>query len=270
MEGFVIRELNKAINERNAVALITLIKKEGSGPRGKGTMMLVDINGTLLAGTIGGGELEERAKKDASYCIKKGISNSYSYSLTLDEDKNSLGMACGGNAEIFIRVFNSQKPLWIFGAGHIGIILAKMAKLLEYQVNIVDDRSEYGSRERFPDADKILTGDMDKILNEIELEPDSNIVIVTHGHSNDLVVLRSIIKKDVKYIGMIGSLNKVNHCFTELEKEGVDKALIEKVHAPIGLDIGGSTPAEIAVSILAEIQAVNYGKESFFMKIRNK
>ena len=270
MEGFVIRELNKAIDQRKAVALITLIKKEGSGPRGKGTMMLVDRNGDLLAGTIGGGGLEERAKKDASYSIKKGISNSYSYGLNMDESKDSLGMACGGTAEIFVRVFNSQKPLWIFGAGHIGIILARMAKLLEYQVNIVDDRAEYGSRERFPDADRILTGDMDKILSEIEFEPDSNIVIVTHGHNNDLLVLRSVIEKEVKYIGMIGSLNKVGYCFSELEKEGIDKSLIDKVHSPIGLDIGGNTPAEIALSILAEIQAVNSGKESFFMKTRKK
>lgn len=270
MEEIVIRELNKAIDERKSVALVILIKKEGSTPRESGSMMLVDGNGNLLSGTIGGGEVEERAKKDGAYCVKKGISNSFSYNLTLNEDENSIGMACGGNADIFVKVFSSGKSIWIFGAGHIGSVLAKMAKLLDYHVTVVDDRAEYGNKERFPDADRIINGEIDKILSDIVLDSEDNVVIVTHGHSNDLLVLRSIIERNVKYIGMIGSSNKVNYCFKELIAEGIDKALIERVHAPIGIDIGGNTPAEIALGILAEIQAVNSGKQIPFMKDSRK
>jgi xanthine dehydrogenase accessory factor len=103
-------------------------------------------------------------------------------------------------------------------------------------------------------------------LNEMSIGPDTSIVIITHGHVYDLDALRAVVKSDARYIGVIGSKSKIKFCFNELMKEDIPKELLQRVHAPIGLNIGGETPAEIALAILAEIQAVKYDKKVPFMK----
>ena len=266
MESAVIKRLLSAIDHREAVALVTVTQKVGSGPRDRGSMMLVDHKGTLLAGTIGGGGVEEKAKHDAITCLENQTSATFSYELTLKENENSLGMACGGAVDVFIKVFSVGKSLIIFGAGHIGMVLSKMAKLLEYHVTIIDEREEYATKTRFESADVILSGDMQALLTDIEITPTTSVVIVTHGHRHDLEVLRTVLNHDAGYIGMIGSKTKVNYCFKTLREEGVSEERLSAVHAPIGLDIGGETPPEIALSIMAEIQAVQFGKQVPFMK----
>ncbi|GAU77098.1 XdhC family protein [Fusibacter sp. 3D3] len=266
MESAVIKRLLNAIDHREAVALVTVTHKVGSGPRDKGSMMLVDHKGTLLAGTIGGGGVEESAKQDAMACLKNQTSSAFSYELTLKETENALGMACGGAVTVFIKVFSVGKSLIIFGAGHIGMVLSKMAKLLEYHVTIVDERDEYANVARFESADVILSGEMQTLLADLEIVPSTSVVIVTHGHTHDLEVLRGVLNHNAGYIGMIGSKSKVNYCFQTLRAEGVSEEKLSAVHAPIGLDIGGETPSEIALSIMAEIQAIQFGKQGPFMK----
>lgn len=261
MESAVIKRLLTAIEKREAVALVTVTNKVGSGPRDKGSMMLINQNGELLAGTIGGGGVEEKAKKDAVLCLENQTSSAFSYELTLKKTEKSLGMACGGAVDVFIKVFSAGKSLVIFGAGHIGMVLSSMAKLLEYHVTVIDERSDYATRERFETADIVESGNIREILSNLELSANTSVVIVTHGHTHDLEVLRAVLKHDVAYIGMIGSKTKVGYCFKTLLEEGVDEARLSQVHAPIGLDIGGDTPSEIALSIMAEIQAVQFGKQ---------
>ncbi len=265
MESAVIKRLLTAIEKGQAVALVTVTNKVGSGPRDKGSMMLVDHNGELLAGTIGGGGVEEKAKKDAIKCIENQTSSAFSYELTLKHTEKSLGMACGGAVDVFVKVFAARKSLVIFGAGHIGMVLSKMAKLLDYHVTIIDERSDYATHERFETADVIKTGDIREILSGLDLSNNTSVVIVTHGHTHDLDVLRTVINHEVAYIGMIGSKNKVGYCFKTLIEEGVEPSALSQVHAPIGLDIGGDTPSEIALSIMAEIQAVHFGKQAAYM-----
>ncbi len=266
MDEVVIKALMEALETKEAVALVTVTEKAGSSPRDKGSMMLVNRDGELIAGTIGGGAVEEQAKVDAEKCLKKGLSESFSYELTLGEGEKSLGMACGGAVEVFIKVFSVKKPLYIFGAGHIGQVLCQMAKMLGYHISVLDDRTEYAVKERLPEADEIITGEMNELIETLVIPKDSSLVIVTHGHSQDLNVLRAFVGSGAKYIGMIGSRNKVNYCFNTLREEGVSEDLLKAVHAPIGLKIGGETPAEIAISILAEMQAVHFNRESSFMK----
>jgi xanthine dehydrogenase accessory factor len=266
MDGLLIKKLDQYISERKEVALVTVTNKAGSGPRDSGSMMIVDHEGHLLAGTIGGGGVEEKAKKDAVDCIRTDVSKACHYELTLKDTKDSLHMACGGIVDVFIKVFKNSDALIIFGAGHIGMELSLMGKRLGYHVTVVDQRADYANEEKYPHADKVIAGLHSDALEELTINEFSSIVIVTHGHVHDMDVLKLVAHTKARYIGMIGSKTKIRHCFKELEAGGVLRSDLDKVYAPIGLQIGGDTPAEIALSILSEIQAVKFSKNLPFMK----
>ncbi|HAS72918.1 MAG TPA: XshC-Cox1-family protein, partial [Clostridiales bacterium UBA8960] len=237
----------------------------GSRPRDVGSMMIVDSGGHLIAGTIGGGKVEETAKQDAANCLRNKESKTFKYELTLKESEHSLGMACGGLVEVFVKTFEKRENLIIFGGGHIGLELSRFAKALGYRIIVVDQRPEYCSRSRFPVADELLLLDPEN-PPVLGIDADTSVVIVTHGHLYDMEALRLVIMSDARYIGMIGSRNKIRHCFAELIKEGISEERLNKVFAPIGLDVGGETPEEIALAILAEVQAVKYGRTGSFLK----
>ncbi len=266
MDAMLISKLNHYLENHKEVALVTVTTKAGSGPRDSGSMMIVNRHGELLNGTIGGGGIEERAKKDAAKCIKNNLSKSFHYELTLKNTKDSLHMACGGIMDVFVKVFKNSDSLIIFGAGHIGLELCSFGEALGYQVTIIDERQEYANADRFPHADRVLTGEFKEIVEGVHIDDTTSIVIVTHGHEHDLDAMRSVVNKGARYVGVIGSCSKLKHCFGELLKEGITQDKIDNIHGPIGLDIGGDTPAEIALSIMAEIQAVKFGKKLPFLK----
>lgn len=259
MEAKLMKQLAELLEKGVDVALVTVTSADGSSPRDIGSMMLVDVEGNLLAGTIGGGKVEETAKGDAALCLKDGIAKRLYYELTLKDTEASLGMACGGAVEVFVKPFIKSDQLIIFGGGHIGLVLSGFAKTLGYRVTVVDQREDYASETRFPDVDTRLIMQPDEPVN-LNIDEDTSIVIVTHGHAYDMEALEQVANSDARYIGMIGSKNKIRHCFSELMKKGISEETLNKVHAPIGLDIGGETPEEIALAILAEIQAVKYAR----------
>ncbi len=260
MEISLVKKLAQLLSEQQNVALVTITNSFGSSPRGAGALMIVDSNGDLVAGTIGGGSVEEQAKQDAAKCIRQGISKMISYNLDEKSDEESLPMVCGGKLDVFFRVFRQQDKLIIAGAGHIAERLYKIAKILGYRITILDDRSEMVTKERFPDADELLLGDVAANLKQVDIDENTNIVIVTHDHKDDAAALKVVIDSPARYIGMIGSMNKVNTCFELLKQEGVDALKLKKVFSPIGIDIGGEKPEEISLAIMAEIQAVKHGK----------
>lgn len=266
MDAMLMKQLVACIEKREEVALVTVTSKFGSGPRDMGSMMIVDSRGNLVGGTIGGGGVEEKAKNDAVRCISENQSMAFHYELTMKDSEYSLKMVCGGTLDVFIKVFKNEKQLMIFGGGHIGLVLCDFAKALGYQVSVYDQRQEYSSKERFPNADSVYTGDLDQALEQMKPSALTSIVIITHGHNHDLDVLKRVVGTDAGYIGMIGSSTKIRHCFNDLLEQGVSKDLLRRVHAPIGLDIGGETPAEIALAILAEMQALQFGKSGPYMK----
>lgn len=268
MESKIIQELAQRLDNNEPVATVTITRAEGSSPRGVGSMMLIDREGRLIGGTIGGGAVEEKAKGDAAECIRRGISKTAAYDLNLNSGKeDALPMACGGRVEVFIKVFRSQERLIIVGAGHIGVKLCRLAKILEYHVTVIDDRPEVATKERFPEADVLLVGDIPEILQQYPIDERTSIVIVTHGHRYDEEALEAVAGSSAAYIGMIGSRQKVETCFQHLLAKGVAQEMLSRVYAPIGIDIGGETPQEIALSIMAEIQSVRYGKRVPSMKI---
>lgn len=234
-----------------AVALATVVRADGSTPGKIGFKMLVFNDGKIL-GTVGGGENETVAITEALDTIRKGQARLKTIKYE-GRGASSDEPICGGSMDIFIEPILPSVTLYIFGAGHVGEALAKIAKIIGLRVVVVDDREEFANKERFPEADEILVTDYEQVEDKLKLPANAYVVIATHGHRNDLDVLKSFVRCDLEYIGMMGSRKKVEEVFKALEKDGVPRKLLKRVHAPIGTDIGAQTPAEIAVSIVAEI-----------------
>jgi xanthine dehydrogenase accessory factor len=160
----------------------------------------------------------------------------------------------GNEGAVFLEWIHSTGTVFIFGAGHVGRCVAHLAAYVDFKVVVIDDRAEFLSPEEMPDADQLMTVDaFDDVEKNLEIASDSYLVIVTRGHLHDKTVLQQAIRHDVAYLGMIGSRRKTNLIFQGLLQEGATREQLEKVHSPIGLPIGGETPQEIAVSIVAEM-----------------
>ena len=238
--------------------LATITEVTGSSPRGVGAKMLVLADGGIVE-TIGGGALERQVIADALSCMATGESRSERYELREKGDK-ALGTLCGGEATVFLDVHSPPRVLLVVGAGHVGQKLAAMGKLLDHQVIVLDPRRDMVTEDRFPDADQLVHGDPANTSDLVPISATTHIVIVTHGHLHDTDALRSVIGSPAASIGMIGSARKVQKIRAQLLGEGVPEEQLEAVHAPIGLDIGAETPAELALCIMAEIVADASGK----------
>ncbi|WP_244282241.1 XdhC family protein [Maledivibacter halophilus] len=258
MEYKVLDSISEMIKSNKKVALATITKVEGSTPRREGSMMGILEDGNIF-GTIGGGNLEAEVIKQAKKCMAVGKSDTFHYELT--DSKGSLHMQCGGEADVFIKVFNPYDKLYIVGGGHVALKLYDLGKMMGFYTIIVEDREEFCNIERFPRADELMVGDIEETLMKCALDENSYIVIVTRGHKHDEIALKSVIKSNAKYIGMIGSKNKTKHIMDNLKSEGISKEELKEVYAPIGIDLGGQTPEEIAFSIMTEILLIkNNGK----------
>ncbi|MFC1980458.1 XdhC family protein [Chloroflexota bacterium] len=249
MQDDIYQEIARLKAEGQEAALVTVISTGGSTPRKEGTKMLVRDDGTIL-GTIGGGRLEEQVTKEALVAIRKGQTNRLTYHL---EEGGEAGMICGGDLEVFIEPILSTPTLFIFGGGHIALALTKIAKLVGFKIVVIDDRPEFATPMRFPEAEQTLAADFGEAFSKLDLIKSSYIVIVTYQHKGDEVALESAVKTEARYVGMIGSRNKNRVLSSHLLAKGIPQELLDRVHAPIGLSINAQTSEEIAVGILAEI-----------------
>jgi xanthine dehydrogenase accessory factor len=236
---------------RGAVA--TIVNVRGSIPSFKTAKMLVRDDGSI-AGTIGGGCVEAEVWQAARDVMESERPRTLTFDLNQDP-KYDTGLVCGGTLEIFIEPILPPAELYIFGAGHVATSLYKVATLAGFDITLVDDREAYANRERFPDAHEVIAADFDKATSRLQLSESSYIVIVTRGHHDDMRVLRWAVQTPARYIGMIGSKRKTIAIFKELQQAGLAPELFDRVHAPVGLDIGAITPEEIAVAIAAELIA---------------
>ena len=236
---------------RGAVA--TIVNVRGSIPSFKTAKMLVRDDGSI-AGTIGGGCVEAEVWQAAREVMESEKPRTLIFDLNQDP-KYDTGLVCGGTLEIFIEPVLPPAELYIFGAGHVAASLYKVARIAGFDITVVDDREVYASRERFPEAQEVIAEDFDKATGRLHPSESSYIVIVTRGHRDDMRVLRWAVQTTARYIGMIGSKRKTITIFKELQKEGLAPELFDRVHAPVGLDIGAITPEEIAVAITAELIA---------------
>ena len=236
------------ISEQGAAAVLaTVVEVDGDAGVQPGAKCLVR-DGAVVRETIGDARVVEAI-------LQESVAH-----LRAEKSKLTSLTVPGIALEVFYEVMPSPPKLIVVGAGHIAVPLVKMAKVLDFYVIVIDDRLLYANRERFPDADEVLVGDMAQLLKEMTITPSCYIVLITRGHAYDEPCLRVVLPTQAKYIGMIGSRRRIKACFQRFRDEDkISEELIEKVYAPIGLDIGTETPAEIAMAILGEVIKVRRG-----------
>jgi xanthine dehydrogenase accessory factor len=247
-------EIVKLRQEGRRGAVATIVNVRGSIPSFETAKMLVRDDGSIV-GTIGGGCVEADVWQAAREVMESEKPRTLTFNLNQDP-KYDTGLVCGGTLDIFVEPILPPALLYIFGAGHVSVNLYKAARNADFDVCVVDDRAAYANRERFPEAKEVIAEDFDQAMGRLAPSESSYIVIVTRGHRDDMRVLRWAVQTRAKYIGMIGSKRKTITIFRELTEEGLAPELFERVHAPVGLDIGAVTPGEIAVAITAELIAV--------------
>ncbi|MFW9928065.1 MAG: XdhC family protein [Candidatus Thorarchaeota archaeon] len=257
-----VQSLTDGLKKYFSIWIVTIIHTEGSSPRKIGAKMIVAPSGELLWGSIGGGNIERIA---IQVCTTLHEPKLMSYNVG-DEDEVyeanvSTGMICGGNMTLFYEPIGKIRSptVWIFGAGHCGKAVYDILSTQDWNIIMLDNRKEILTGEKFPNAERRL-GDYSKLISEINFTNKDYILIMTQGHKNDEELLRNSLKKPWKYLGMMGSKKKVNEKFEIMLKEGTDQKLLQKVNAPIGLSLGGQTPEEIAVDIVAKLIQVRYSK----------
>ncbi|MDE0212889.1 MAG: XdhC/CoxI family protein [Deltaproteobacteria bacterium] len=244
----LVEELIKVKSEGAGAVLITVVESDGVDGLDSGAKCLVR-DGRIVLGSVSDPALEQRIVREAA----ERLAEERSRLLSLETDS-------GGQADVFFEVMPSPPKLIVVGAGHIAVPLVKIAKLMDYHVVVVDDRILFANRERFPDADEVVVGDMAETVKDMDITPTTYVVLITRGHKYDEPCLRELLDRPAKYIGMIGSKRRIKACFERFkEEEQVSEELISRVYAPIGLDIATETPEEIALGILGEIIKVRRG-----------
>jgi xanthine dehydrogenase accessory factor len=175
----------------------------------------------------------------------------------LDEETKTLIPTSGerliATDGLIVAPILSRSRLYIFGAGHVSQHICRIASMVNFDVTVVDDRDDYSNAARFPEARETVVEDFNSVFEHLSFSGSEYIVIVTRGHKHDTFVLEQVLEQSTRYIGMIGSRRKTAMVFDHLKNQGFDNTLLERVFAPIGLDIGAETPEEIAVSIVAEL-----------------
>ena len=259
----VFQELEEAYERGETVALVTILETRGSTPQKAGAKMVVGRDGRLR-GTVGGGCVESEILSRAQRAIEKRSFEIATYDFDADEEES--GLICGGSMKVFIEPILPPPRVYIIGAGHVAMPVSQVAKIAGFEVVVLDDRVKYASPERFPEAAVVKAGPIPELADSFQYGDNAFVVIVTRGHREDEEALRAFIQKDAAYVGLIGSVHKIEKIFQRLERDGVSRERLDRVHSPIGLDLGGSTPGEIAVAIVAELLAVRYQRSGKSMR----
>ncbi|WP_434309442.1 XdhC family protein [Hominifimenecus sp. rT4P-3] len=253
----------EAQEQGRGYATVTIVESDGSTPRSNGKMLVYEDGST--EGTVGGGAMERMAVKDAMEYLRVGKSALRTYDLT--SPASETGMTCGGHMTVWIEAFSAKPLLVVCGAGHVGGALLPLARTVGFRTMLFDNRDLELIQDKTELADVFVPiKDYEKDLPKIDLPEGAFYVIVTFGHHFDAEALKAVLKKNGAYVGMIGSRKKVQAVYDRLKGEGVSEQVLSTVYSPIGLDIGGETPEEIAVSILAEMLMVKNGRTGKPMK----
>ncbi|MBV8450930.1 MAG: XdhC family protein [Deltaproteobacteria bacterium] len=254
----VARKLADSVEQSHTAALLTLVD---AGIRNEGTpgaKTVLDPAEPRTADILGGlsdeafTQLSERAADAVPGLLEVSESGSVQSVVRIEPS---------GAPRVFIDPITGAQRLIIAGAGHIAVPLAALGSMLNFHVTVIDDRASFANRERFPSADKIIVRPFNSALESLQLDRHCYVISVTRGHSFDEEVVRTALHQQTPlpqgqtgcFIGMIGSRRRVRAMLSHLEQDGFDRALLDEIHAPLGLDIGAETPEEIAVSIIAEI-----------------
>jgi xanthine dehydrogenase accessory factor len=249
----IYREVLKIKQQGGAGILATVISVDGASHKREGVKVFIKASGEKTGSLFMGKELEERILGEADRVLRgRKIEILSISSEKIDHPWKKL--------EILLEPIISEPTVYIFGAGHISQQLAPFVKKVDFKTVVIDDREMFANRERFPQSDEVIVTEFEKAFEKLIIDQSSYIVIVTRGHLYDGLILEMAVKTDARYIGMIGSKKKIQTLYQNLLRKGIPKEALDKVHAPIGLDIHSETPEEIAVSIIAQLIMERRGK----------
>ncbi|MXV97256.1 MAG: XdhC family protein [Acidimicrobiaceae bacterium] len=258
----LLRQLSESVDAGVAVASATVVDTSRSVPRRAGAKMLVFRDGSI-SGTVGGGEMEARVVSEAVAALGDGRCRLLSYRL-VDPGRGDPGV-CGGDVQIFVEPHMPEPTVIVMGYGHVGRAVAQLADWLGFRVVATDDRPmTSGDAPEGPDPgvpggdgapDELVIGSVDDLLEGRTLDQDVSVVLVTRNVDVDSAALPALLATDAGYVGVMGSERRWATTRARLEAEGVDPTALDRVHAPIGIEVGAETPEEIALSILAEVVA---------------
>jgi xanthine dehydrogenase accessory factor len=241
-------------------ALATIVQVRGSIPSFESAKLLVREDGSMI-GTIGGGCVEAEVWNAAREVMETEKPKHMSFNLGQDAAYDN-GLICGGQLDVFVEPVIPSPRAIIFGAGHISKSLCKVASLAGFSTTIVDNRDSFANRERFPEADEIFAEEYEDVFPKLSIYESTYLIIVTRGHRDDMRVLRWAATTPARYVAMIGSKRKVLSVVKELEKDGLSREQLDRIYAPMGLEIGAISPEEIAISVAAEMIAVRRNPKS--------
>ncbi|MCK4312734.1 MAG: XdhC family protein [Candidatus Cloacimonetes bacterium] len=259
-----------AENQKKGIAFIMATVVEGvEKTPGRTGFKLISYEDKTFEGTVGGGKLELMVLDKCEEIFRTKKSELLEFTLT--DTSEGIGMKCGGVAKVYFEYFPTIKKAYIFGAGHLCRSLVPILSSIGFLCIVIDNRKDFANKDQIPDAKEVIAIDYLEYLKKFNPKENDAIIIFTHGHIHDYDILESLCKKnvDVKYIGMIGSKIKVAEAVNKIKEKNFEGNLIEKIYAPIGLNIGKTTTQEIAITIAAEVLAV-YNEVGRICSLRDK
>jgi xanthine dehydrogenase accessory factor len=256
----VLSAVLELLSQRRRGALATVVRVSGSAPQTAGARLLLRADDSTL-GTVGGGAIE----RDVLEALKR-VRGSEQPELLARDLAHDLGMCCGGRMEIFLEPLVPPPRLWLLGAGHVAKPTAALALTVGFEVHVVDEREELNTVERFPGC-QLRLDDPSDVLGRVEVDERDWVVIVTHDHQLDERALSSASATSARYVGLVGSRRKVLRLVERIAVRREVDVPVERLYAPIGLDIGAVSPEEIAVSIVAELVALRHGKSANHLRV---
>ena len=246
----VLLELSRAVEAARPVVLATVVATRRSVPRHAGTKMLIFQDGKL-SGTIGGGELESRVIEASRAVLRTRRPELLDYAL-VEPSRGDPGV-CGGELQIYLEPYMPAHTVFVVGAGHVGRAVVDLAHWLGYQTVVTDDRPERLTDDEMPNADSRLPGSMAEAMAAHTVTEDTSIVVVSRSVAKDVEAIPLLLATPARYIGVMGSERRWREASQQLADAGVTSEQLERIHAPIGIEIQAETLEEIAVSILAEV-----------------
>ena len=254
---FWLETLKKYQDKQETVALITVAKCLGSTPCMVGSRMIVTKE-NKIHGTIGGGKLEFKAIDEAIRAIEENRIIETTYTLGPEFEQ-----CCGGKVELIIEPMNQSPELFLFGAGHIGVEICRLLKDTPFQVTLIDSRKDWLTTLEFYSHVKkcqVNENDFKTFKDAVRWSDNCYILVLTHDHKMDLDIIAMALKEKTKYLGLIGSKTKCVRFNNMLINELSIEEGMQNVVCPIGLELGGNTPKEIAISVVAQLLQIHYGK----------
>jgi xanthine dehydrogenase accessory factor len=235
-------------------SLVTVVRCSGSTPVAPGARMVVFADGSI-AGTIGGGHLEQLAIADAVSRLRgEAETGIVRYPLGA-----TAGQCCGGIVEVFVEALNQGPVLYLFGAGHVGQAVCRALAGTPFVVHAIDEREDWSAA--VPASVHRHTMAWDEFVRDASFSAERTYVaIMTHRHDIDEAIVADVVKRPARYLGLIGSRTKWQRFRQRLVARGLEESALDRVHCPIGLDIGGKAPQEVALSVAAQLLAVHHGR----------